>query len=1140
MKRNICLVIILTSCLYAGTVIKTSDADFSAGTLTGVMISGSGDNAFLKLNSKWTNMNNTSGPSPRNASYYAFDSNRNKILIFGGYTGTTRLSDTWAYSLSTNTWEAKASGNSGRYKGAMVYASAADQMILFGGNDGAVYGKTWEYSPAGNGTWTDRAPVSAPSARFSHSMACSTDTASDTIVLFGGTSDGSTPLGETWIYDVAGNTWTQRTPLSPPTNRFYHAMTYIGGGKYLLVGGFTGAAYNNETWVYDINANTWTSKAAVPRISGRHTLCYDSDNGKTVFFGGFDGTSYYSDTYVYDAANNLWGTMSSVSFPAARYTHSMVYDSYNKKCILTGGSMSTTYFNDTWKFEFSISNSNAITWESSAIDTGVSTTAISWINISWNPTSQPNFTELKMQVASNNDNSSWTYKGPDGTGATYYTNYSGHSLSTGNNGNRYLRVKAFLNSSKLDTPTLEDVTITYNRPPTVPAVSTPVDLAVTSTVPVFIWANSIDDDSDTITYKLLIDTVNTFDSGNLRTYSGIAQGSGTTSYTVSSALDYGTWYWKVLAYDSKGYSQDSAVRTIYADNPPVITVISPNGGEGWSAGKDIIWSYSDPDAGLYALTSFTIKLSEDNGVTYPFTIGSGVAVGTSPQTITVNTNAYINSGFCKIKVIGVDGKNVEGEDASNTVFTINNPNEAPVITLTSFTGGGSFSGVQTISWTMTDSNVTDTHLYDIKLSSDGGVSYGTTVVTGLTGLSYSWATGNHVNGNQYRIKVIAADSGSPQLTGESFSGSNFTVNNSNQAPNVFSLLTPSNGAIINDDTPDLTWQNNGDPDSGLGDTITQYKLHYSVNANFTGETVITGIAAGEVLMPKMQDETTYYWKVEALDTQLVTRFSTENFSFKVERKNIASLDAKVTLFVSSSLADNTSVSVTTTTGDSVNKANAFASGDPLIKAIPGNNSAYTVSVLDVTDTEIPDSVVTAEISFTYTDVNGDGIVDGTVIPVSGLRIFKLNSVLNKWEIVSAGFVLTTTTKKLRAIISKTGTYAVLAYVAPDRTLSGVTNYPSPFAAGRESTILAYVLSKDADVEIRIFTLSGDMVLKQNFVSGANGGKGQSSGYTNEFTWDGKNGRGSVVANGMYICEIVAKPTDGSAQIREIRRIGVIK
>jgi len=303
---------------------------------------------------------------------------------------------------------------------------------------------------------------------------------------------------------------------------------------------------------------------------------------------------------------------------------------------------------------------------------------------------------------------------------------------------------------------------------------------------------------------------------------------------------------------------------------------------------------------------------------------------------------------------------------------------------------------------------------------------------------------------------------------------------------------------------------------------------------------LPGVVAAEKLLSKLTDGITYYWKIEALDTQLVTRFSTETFNFKIDRKNIVSLDTKVAVILSSTLADNTSVSISSAAGDSINKANAFAVGDPLLKVLPGNSSVYTLDVLDSTNTAITDSLITAQISFTYADANSDGIVDSTVVPVNSLRIFKLSSVSNKWEIVISGFELDTLKNKVSAAISRAGVYAVLAYVVPDGTLSGLTNYPNPFSAGKESTKVVYVLTKDSDVELRIYTLSGDMVLKQNFTSGGAGGIGLAYGYTNEFVWDGKNGGGSTVANGMYICELVARPADGTSQVREIRRIGVIK
>lgn len=63
--------------------------------------------------------------------------------------------------------------------------------------------------------------------------------------------------------------------------------------------------------------------------------------------------------------------------------------------------------------------------------------------ISWTPASQPAQTVLKFQVASNNDNSTWDFIGPDGTSGSYFT-ASGTALPGGLGGKRYFRYKAFL------------------------------------------------------------------------------------------------------------------------------------------------------------------------------------------------------------------------------------------------------------------------------------------------------------------------------------------------------------------------------------------------------------------------------------------------------------------------------------------------------------------------------------------------------------------------------------------------------------------------------------------------------------------------------------------------------------------------
>ena len=77
--------------------------------------------------------------------------------------------------------------------------------------------------------------------------------------------------------------------------------------------------------------------------------------------------------------------------------------------------------------------------ESSTFDTGSSS---NFSTLEWEPTSQNPATTLKLQIATNNDNATWNYKGPDGTAGTYYT-VSGSAIASIHNGDRYVRYKVF-------------------------------------------------------------------------------------------------------------------------------------------------------------------------------------------------------------------------------------------------------------------------------------------------------------------------------------------------------------------------------------------------------------------------------------------------------------------------------------------------------------------------------------------------------------------------------------------------------------------------------------------------------------------------------------------------------------------------
>jgi hypothetical protein len=80
--------------------------------------------------------------------------------------------------------------------------------------------------------------------------------------------------------------------------------------------------------------------------------------------------------------------------------------------------------------------------ESSTFDTAGTT---DFTTVSWEPLSQDPATAVRYQIASNNDNLTWNFKGPDGTVDTYYT-VPGSAL-VGHDNNRYVRYKIFLSTT---------------------------------------------------------------------------------------------------------------------------------------------------------------------------------------------------------------------------------------------------------------------------------------------------------------------------------------------------------------------------------------------------------------------------------------------------------------------------------------------------------------------------------------------------------------------------------------------------------------------------------------------------------------------------------------------------------------------
>lgn len=69
-------------------------------------------------------------------------------------------------------------------------------------------------------------------------------------------------VDETWLYDLAANTWMRAETAGGPTARSQHAMACSSvDGKAFVFGGETGGAYagsfTNALWQYDSLENRW-------------------------------------------------------------------------------------------------------------------------------------------------------------------------------------------------------------------------------------------------------------------------------------------------------------------------------------------------------------------------------------------------------------------------------------------------------------------------------------------------------------------------------------------------------------------------------------------------------------------------------------------------------------------------------------------------------------------------------------------------------------------------------------------------------------------------------------------------------------------------------------------------------------------
>lgn len=216
------------------------------------------------------------GPGP---DYHGcvWDPVRGALLLVGSGSNTFRI-DTW------NGFAMTAVANSTltppRWENGLAFDTLRNRVVVFGGESfGGMTNELWEFH---GGAWTNLT-VPGPSPRKNPAFCY--DAARDRMVLFGGlAADGVTFLGDTWEFD--GTAWTQHTPATTPAPRAAAVLvdaTHLG--KCVMVGGH-GAQDFRETWTWD--GTDWSPLTTAHQFDTGDGIAaaYDPDRREIILFGG--------------------------------------------------------------------------------------------------------------------------------------------------------------------------------------------------------------------------------------------------------------------------------------------------------------------------------------------------------------------------------------------------------------------------------------------------------------------------------------------------------------------------------------------------------------------------------------------------------------------------------------------------------------------------------------------------------------------------------------------------------------------------------------------------------------------------------------------------------------------------------------
>jgi hypothetical protein len=259
----------------------------------------------------------------------SYGSGTGLVLVAGGTDGTSALATAEIYNATTGTFATTGSLSVGRYGARATVLSTTANVVVTGGITASGPTSSVEYFNAGTGTFMTVGSMAQ--ARAYHTA---TELSPGTVLVTGGTPDGTTFLQSAETYAESSQTFTTLS-ATMTTARAHHAATPMGDGRVLITGSWSPASQTSSTSteIYDPTTGQFGATTSMNVARGEHVARL-LPASKILVAGGFSGKGSTASAEIYDVNTKAFNAISSMN--SARALHGGIVLASGKTLVMGG------------------------------------------------------------------------------------------------------------------------------------------------------------------------------------------------------------------------------------------------------------------------------------------------------------------------------------------------------------------------------------------------------------------------------------------------------------------------------------------------------------------------------------------------------------------------------------------------------------------------------------------------------------------------------------------------------------------------------------------------------------------------------------------------------------------------------------